>query len=119
MIVYTAHLRLAREPILVQEGWTWAGFLFGPLWLLAQRAWIPAIIDLALFVCLFALLPPGLHGPGALGLALIAGLMGRDLVRWSLARRGYTLAQIVAAPDPDAALVRLLTAQPTLLQGLP
>ena len=117
MRVYTAHLRPAREPVLVREGFTWAGFLFGPLWLLAKRAWIAAIFDLAAFVWLFALAPAALLGPLAFGLALIVGLTGRDMVRWSLARRGYALAHVVAARDEDSALARLYAARADLLEA--
>ena len=119
MRVYTAHLRAEREPVLVREGWSWAGFVFGPFWLVAKRAWVPAIIDLALFVCLFALAPTPLWAPGALGLALLVGLLGRDLVRWSLERRGYELAHVLVARDEDAALARLFAARTDLLESAP
>jgi hypothetical protein len=117
MRIYTAHLRPARNPVLVREGFSWAGFLFGPLWLLAKRAWIPAIFDLAAFVWLFALAPAGLLGPLAFGLALLVGLTGRDMVRWSLARRGYALSHVVAASDEDAALARLYAARADLVDS--
>lgn len=117
MRVYTAHLRPAREPVLVREGFTWAGFLFGPLWLLAKRAWIPAMFDLAAFIWLFALAPTALLGPLAFGLALIVGFTGRDMIRWSLGRRGYDLAHVVAARDEDSALARLYTARDDLRES--
>ena len=39
---YTAHLKPGRTPVLVPEGFSWAAWLFGPLWLAAHRAWVPA-----------------------------------------------------------------------------
>ncbi len=116
MRIYTAHLRPAREPILVREGFTLAGFLFGPLWLLAHRAWIPAIFTLAAFVWIFALAPTALLGPLSFGLALIIGLTGRDMVRWSLGRNGYAFAHVVAAGDQDSALARLYAARADLIE---
>ncbi len=116
MKTYTAHLKPARPPVLLREGWTWLGFLFGPLWLLAKRAWIPAIIETAAIVCLLALAPPPFWRPALFGLALLTGLTGRDLVRWSLQRRGYHLAHVVLAPNADAALLRLFTARADLLE---
>ena len=111
MRLYTAHLRAGRLPRLVREGFSLDAFLFGPLWLLAHGAWIPAAIDAALWV-----------GAGALpyrlvlwlGLALLAGLLGQDLRRWSLNRAGYVLAHVVAGRTADAAFVRLLGARTEL-----
>ena len=33
MRTYTAHLKPIRPPVLVREGWSWGGALFGPIWL--------------------------------------------------------------------------------------
>ncbi len=62
----------------------------------------------AVLWCTLFLLPPGWRVVIGIALAWLAGLVGRDLVRWSLARRGYVLAHVVAAPDRDAALARVL-----------
>lgn len=111
MKTYTAHLKAGRPPILVRESWSWGAALFGPLWLLAHRAWIAALLQAAILVAVLALTPRSLHGALLLGLAVLAGLLGRDVVRWSLARRGYVLAHVLAARDEDGALGRLLTAR--------
>jgi hypothetical protein len=113
MITYTAHTKPGRQPILVKEGFSWGAFLFGPLWFAAQLAWVPAAIQLVLIVVLLRLLPLG--GLVVLfGIALLAGLLGRDLVRWTLERRGYTLVHVLAARNEEAALGRLLTFRPDL-----
>ncbi len=114
MKVWTAHLHPARPPVLVHEGWSWGAALFGPFWLLAHRAWVPGAIVLAIVVVLNLLVPQGLRGLLVLGFFLLLGLLGRDLLRWSLARRGYALAHVVAARDGDAAFARLLDARPDL-----
>lgn len=125
MKVWTAHLggaaaagQPARGPVLVPEAWSWGAALFGPFWLLAQRAWVPGIIVLAVVVIANLLVPPALRPVLVLGFGLLLGLMGQDLVRWSLARRGYALAQVVAAPDEEAALLRLLDARPDVREAL-
>ena len=115
MRTYTAHLKPKRHPVLIREGWSWTGLFFGPIWLLIERAWIPALIELAGLAILFALAPPQFWRPALLGLALLNALLGRDFVRWSLRRRGYALGHVVIAPDRDAALLRLLTARPDLM----
>ncbi len=115
MKIYTAHLRHDSLPVLVREGWSWPAAVFGPLWLLAKRAWIPGLILLALTL-VAGRAAPHLSGVFALGFAVLTGLLGPDALRWSLARRGYTMAEVVAARDEDSALVRLLSARPDLAQ---
>lgn len=115
MRTYTAHLKPKQHPVLMREGWSWAGFLFGPIWLLAQRAWIPALLEIAGIAILVALAPAQFWRPALFGLALLNGLLGRDAVRWALQRRGYVLAHVVIASDHDAALLRLFVARPDLM----
>ena len=108
MKVWTAHVKKARPPELVEEGWSWGAALFGPLWLLAHQAWIAGALYLALVAVLAAALPAGLQGVAALGLGVLSGLLGRDVLRWTLARRGYAMDHVVAAQDEEAALGRLM-----------
>ncbi|MCB8877363.1 DUF2628 domain-containing protein [Acidisoma silvae] len=118
MRVYTAHLRPGRPACLVKEGFSLAAFLFGPLWLFAHRAWIAGVIALAVLVALLALgsALPASPIPGILiaGYAGLMGVNGRDLLRWSLARRGFTETYVVAGRDAEAAHGRLLTRDPAL-----
>ena len=114
MRVFTAHLRPGAPPVLVREGFAWGALLFGGLWLLAWRAWIAGAIALACAVLIAALVPAPARGVLEAGLAVGLGFSGRDLVRVALAWRGYTLAHVVAAPDADAALLRLLAQRPEL-----
>jgi len=114
MRIYTAHVMARRSPVLLKEGFSWGAFLFGWIWLLLHRAWIPSVLALAAGVLIGALTSAGARVLLEIGLALLLGLNGRDLVRWSLARRGYTLAHVLAARDADSALARLLTGRPDL-----
>ena len=117
MRVYTAHLDRHRAPVLLREGFSLSALLFGPFWLLAHRAWIEAALALALYAAI------GILAPGPFALALWAaaawalGVCGQDLRRWSLERAGYLEAHVVAAPDADSALKRLLDRRPDLLPG--
>lgn len=112
MKIYTAHLHPDRPPVLVKEGFAWGALLFGPLWLLAHRAWIAGVIAIAVLV-LAGAARPGL----ALGVSVLLGFIGRDLVRWGLGRRGYALAHVVAARTEDDAFLRLLGHRPDLSAG--
>ncbi len=118
MKIYTSHIKPGTVPVMVTEGFSIGAALLGWLWLLWQRAWIPAILLFAAQMLILRLAPawaaPGL----SLGLIAVQGLFGRDMVRWSLARGGFTEGPIVAAPDNDAALLRLLTDRADLLTGL-
>ena len=117
MKTFTAHLSGRSTPVLVREGYSWGATLFGPLWFLAHRAWIPAILSLCVSAAP-ALLPDPTQTILGLAIAWAHGLFGHDLVRWSLARRGYTEAHILAARDDDAAFARLMAARPDLLNEI-
>ncbi|UFN48948.1 DUF2628 domain-containing protein [Roseomonas sp. OT10] len=93
-------------PRLVPEGFAWWGFLFPPLWLAAKRLWWGLLGWLAL-AGLVALLPEPVEPWAALALALLVGFHGRDLQRWTLARRGWPERDVVVARDEEAALLRL------------
>ncbi len=108
MRIYTAHLRTARPPVLVREGFAWLALIFGPLWLFWNHAWIATVIVLAVMAGI-AMAPPGLRAPLGWGLAVLLGLVGNDVQRWSLARGGYALAHVVAARSRDDAFMRLFS----------
>jgi hypothetical protein len=114
MKYWTAHLRPDAEPVLVREGFSWGALVFGPFWLLAQRAWIAAAIALAANVAITLLLESPLDIVLSAALALLLGLSGHDLVRWSMESRGYLLTTVLAARSEAEALARLLAARPDL-----
>jgi hypothetical protein len=111
---WTAHIRQGSQPVLVREGFAWGALLFGPLWLAAYRAWVPAALSLAGFVLIRFLAPDAIAVVLTAGLMLLLGLSGHDLRRWSLDHRGFLLAQVIAAHNEFGALERLLTRRPDL-----
>lgn len=114
MRFYTVHLRTGGAPVLVEERFSWGAALFGPVWLAAHDAWIPAGISLLPFVAVGAL-APGRGWVLWLATAWLLGLFGQDLRRWSLEQRGYALVHVLAARDAEAAYARLLAARPDLV----
>ncbi len=116
MRAFSVHIRDGRAPVLVAERFAWSAFVFGPLWLAAQRAWVAAALALLAGLAV-GLAPPPWRAPLALALAVLLGLFGHDLRRWSLARRGFALAHVVVAADADAAFARLLQTTPELLEA--
>jgi Protein of unknown function (DUF2628) len=111
---WTAHLRQGAPPVLVREGFSWGALLFGPLWLAAHRAWIPAVLTVVASLLIALLATEGISVVLMAGITVLLGLSGHDLRRWSLDHRGYLLTQVVAAHDELGALERLLTRRPDL-----
>lgn len=115
MRTWTAHLRPGRSPVLVREGFSVGAMLFGPLWLLAQGAWVPAALSVVAVLGVVALPDP----EGTVGLLVLAwahGVFGNDLRRWALALAGAGTAAVLAARDEDAAFARLVHARPELAE---
>jgi Protein of unknown function (DUF2628) len=113
--IYTAHTRARRSPVLVREGFSVGALVFGPFWLLAYRGWIAGVIALCVEIAIAVLARGAVGTVLLLAVAWLIGLFGHDLRRWSLARQGYLEAHVVAAPDADTALARLLDRRPDLI----
>ena len=126
--VYTVHLRqpardAERDLVIVREGFSWGAFLVSVLWALWNRLWLVAVVLMALELVLP--LVAGWAGLGAasggilsIALAVLAGLFGNDLKRWTLEGRGYAEVALVAARSPDEAEQRFGERYPHLLAGL-
>jgi hypothetical protein len=100
---------------LLPEAFSWAAAILGPFWLLLHRAWIPAVLLLCVGIVVSVATPEPATTVLGLGLAWLTGLFGRDLCRWSLERRGFSLAQVVGGRTEDEALGRLLDHRPDLM----
>jgi len=117
MAIYTVHeppLRdgaLLPDPervIFVRDGfYVWA-FLLGPVWLLWRRLWLV----LVLYLLVWGVLEAGLWQAKVESvvqfvvgfvLALLLGLEASTLWRWTLARRGWTTADVVVGDDVESA----------------
>ncbi len=110
MIIYTVQepgqpSRSVEENVaglaFIKEGFTWWGFIFGPLWLLFNGLWFEFVFALLLSAGVAAgLMALGLGdaaGPLAeLFLMLLIGFEGNNLRRWRLERKGYRMLAAVA-----------------------
>ncbi|HEY8611501.1 MAG TPA: DUF2628 domain-containing protein [Roseomonas sp.] len=119
MRIFTIHSRGGDKPRtrLVREGFSFWAFLFGPLWLLWHGLWL-ALLGYLVVATAIAFLPEPWEGLAGLGLQIFLGFHARDLERWTLGRRGFAAEGVVAAPDEDAALLRLVQARPALARGV-
>lgn len=123
MVTYTAHERdseltdisaRADAVVFVKEGFAWLAMLFPIFWLLFHQMWIV----FAVFVAIFACVEGGVMSLGlseevamitSLGLSGILALLANDLRRWSLARRGYRLVELVSGRDSRECEERFFT----------
>ena len=115
MKIYTSHTKPGAVPVLVPEGFSLWAALFGWAWLLWHAAWIAAALLFAADIVVSRVASQWNAPALGLGLLLLQGVFGRDMLRWSLARHGYTPGPVVAARDADAALARLLSERDDLL----
>lgn len=116
MKIWTAHEKANLPPVLVREGFSFGALVFGPFWLAAHRAWLPAIAALLLSLLIVLLTNPPASMLLMPGLALLLGFSGWDLVRWSIAHRGYLESNVVTGRHEDDANFRLLTSRPDLVE---
>ncbi|MHB2168299.1 DUF2628 domain-containing protein [Alsobacter sp. R-9] len=114
--------------VLVKDGFHWLALVFPVLWLLYHRAWIALLVFLAASVALMAVvalgdLPGGTLVAGELLLGLALAVAAPDLRGWTLGRRGYRLADVVAGEDEELAsrrfFERWLAGAPPASRGRP
>lgn len=102
-----------KPPRLLPERFAFWALVFGPLWLFYHRCWLAGLGALALAVG-FAFVPDPWGASLSLGLQILLGLHGHDLRRWTLERRGWTLARVVLGHDEETAIARALQQDPRL-----
>ncbi|MET0528065.1 MAG: DUF2628 domain-containing protein [Microvirga sp.] len=117
MTTFTLHLpRDARpgdpaaleEAEIVKDAFSWGAFFFTFLWFFFHRLWLAG---LGILVLVFAFgtalelldVPPVAAAIAALLLQILIGLEANSLRRWTLARHGFVIADVVTAEDRDEA----------------
>jgi len=97
--------------VLICSGFSWSAALFTPIWLIWYRLWLGLALYLLLMLPLGLLLEMiDIADPADLligaAIAFLFGCSGADFRRWTLARRGWRLAAVVAAGDAWEAELR-------------
>jgi hypothetical protein len=94
----------------VRDGFRLLGFLVPPIWLLANRLWLEALLAVALGLCLAAAaeaMGVGMIAPAlSLLIGLYVGLEGPGLKIAALRRRGWIERGVVEADDVAEAEIR-------------
>jgi hypothetical protein len=117
MPVYTVHAPEGADPAVgrgadkfafVRDGFSFWAFLFGLLWLLYNRLWLAALGYLVVISAGYAALWQLHAGTGVWWavnflIALLMGLEGPSLRRWSFSRGRWRQIDTVVADDEEAA----------------
>lgn len=124
MKVFTVHTRRGgldphRDIVVIKEGFCWPAFFFSVIWAIWCRLWLVTVGLLVAEVVLNAVmawLGASLASQVILsvGLAFIIGILGNDLRRWTLERRGFIRTDVVVAADGDGAERRFFDRHPQL-----
>ncbi len=107
--IYTVHINPSKpnpmeKAVFVREGFNIFAFIFVILWALYQRMWL-VVLGMVVISILFAsieeakLLDKLSIATLQLTFQVIVGLYANDLRRWTLARHGYILADVVVSDN--------------------
>ena len=92
----------------VRDGFNWAAFIFGPVWMLWHGLWLVLLgyfVAMGGFEFLYRVLGASLGVRALIGflIAILIGLEAASLRRWTLIRRGWRDHGIVVAEDLENA----------------
>ncbi len=119
MRLYTVHTRpwtADGDPLLVKEGFCWPAAAFTALWALWHGMWLEALAILGVqatlgvglaFMGIDAVSNLAIH----LGFQALLGVIGNDIQRQALRRRGLVEEAVVAGERRSAAELRYLSAR--------
>jgi len=123
MAVYTVHEPPRRDDdalahterfVFVRDGFSWAAFLFGPLWMLRHRLWLAFVVYLIVVFALGAATRVAGDGDWVIGICLVVALLigfeASTLRRYGLARRRWKTVGVVVGDDVESAERRFFDA---------
>jgi hypothetical protein len=114
LAIYTIHSQSTaheaiRDARFLRDGFSFGAFWLGPAWLARHgfycvlAIWVATILVLAIAAA--TILSPGASFTVVLAIQALLGLEADHLLQAKLARKGYKLVDIVAAPNLDEAEV--------------
>ena len=95
----------------VKQGWSWPGFLFGPVWALVKKLWLVAIaISIFTFAVahMMSVLAPPLVPFSSLIPAVLVGVAGNQERAKSLSKRGFSEIGIHSGASADQAIAEAM-----------
>lgn len=118
MKIFTLYTKDSNSPPdslrVVPEGFNIGACIWSLLWLLYNQLWDCFIIFSLILLCLSNLSGYGILSSSLLTIAMIIipivlGMVGNDIIRKDLEKRGYKLIEIIAASSSDEAELKFLT----------
>jgi Protein of unknown function (DUF2628) len=112
MALYSVHIlgegpQSVAEAEFVRQAFSWKAFFFGPLWLLRHRLWAGIVLWAAGYLTVIAASLTVVSASAclfiAVALQMLLGLEASGLREAKLAKQGYRLIEIIAAPARDEA----------------
>jgi Protein of unknown function (DUF2628) len=91
-----------EDAVFLHEGFSWGAFAFGFIWAAWHRLWIAGSLGFAA-VMVSSTLPPRPEALVNVAAALLFGVFGNDMRRWSLARRGLADIGAIEAETRETA----------------
>lgn len=90
----------------VRDGWSWAAFFFGPLWLIMKRHWVFGTITMIAEILIISgiwLLPvdEAIRVLTILALCILWGFEGASVRRFDLAQAGFAETGLILGTDED------------------
>jgi uncharacterized protein DUF2628 len=114
MVAFTVHeppnppasrLDRAEKLVFIKDGFSWAAFLFAPLWFIFKGEWRGLLGYLVLLVLLATIVDAEANPAAAqaltLALNLVVGFEANNILRWSRARRGWREIAAVSGSNRD------------------
>jgi hypothetical protein len=96
-----------RRTLILPDGFAWLALPFTWIWLIWNRLWAAAVVVFLLqAIAGYLMQVPGFMLAGGLlhlAISLLVALEGRNYRADMLIREGWTLEQVIAAPDMDTA----------------
>ena len=96
----------APQVRLLKDGFSWWAFAFGPLWLAWHRSWRTFLVSIAVLI-VAAIVSRELSAWASIAMSIIIGFEGAAIAAEAMQRRGWRFLGMIAAPDMDAAELRL------------
>ncbi|WP_210496272.1 DUF2628 domain-containing protein [Microvirga antarctica] len=122
MATFTLHLPRGAKPgdpavledaVIVKDAFSWGAFAFTALWFFFHRLWIAGLLVLLAVIGLNVLLSvldvfPAAAFAAQVLLSCLIGLEANSLRRWTLARHGSPVVDVVHATDKDDAEAKFI-----------
>lgn len=110
--IYTDSSKNDLEPVIVEQSPSIFAGLLNIIWAIYHRMWLLAFILLIMSFAALPLSEIGLYYLYDIAILFIMTFFASDLREWHLRRRGYELANVVAAMDEDEAEMRFYDKSP-------